>query len=154
MMSAMTQPPAAELRRARGATIAIAVGLVAALSAPVQAQSGWPDKPVRIIVPYGPGSSPDVIARILSERIGPRLGQPVLVVNRAGAGGNTGTGYVAKHPPDGTTFVISTNGPLVYNTVLYRKLGYDPFTELKPVVLAGGQANICAVRAEIGRAHV
>ena len=150
MMRAMTQPPAAELRRARGATIAIAVGLVAALSAPVQAQSAWPDKPVRIIVPYGPGSSPDVIARILSERIGPRLGQPVLVVNRAGTGGNTGTGYVAKHPPDGTTFVISTNGPLVYNTVLYRKLGYDPFTELKPVVLAGGQANICAVRADSG----
>jgi len=132
------------------AVAAIAVGLVAALSGPVQAQGTWPDKPVRIIVPYGPGSSPDVIARILSDRISPRLGQPVLVVNRAGAGGNTGTGYVAKHPPDGTTFVISTNGPLVYNTVLYRKLGYDPFTELKPVVLAGGQANVCAVRADSG----
>ncbi len=154
MMKAMTQNPVADFRRACAAVTAVAVGLVAALSAPAQAQTQaqgtWPDKPVRIIVPYGPGSSPDVIARILSERIGPKLGQPVLVVNRPGAGGNTGTGYVAKHPPDGTTFVISTNGPLVYNTVLYRKLGYDPFTELKPVVLAGGQANVCAVRADSG----
>ena len=128
----------------------IALALLGATSDTSFAQAPWPDKPIRIVVPYAPGSSPDVIARILSDRISPRLGQPVLVVNRAGAGGNTGTGYVAKHPPDGTTFVISTNGPLVYNTVLFRKLGYDPFTELRPVVLAGGQANICAVRADSG----
>ncbi len=117
---------------------------------PSQAQPAWPDKPLRLIVPYGPGSSPDVIARILAERISPRLGQPVVVVNRAGAGGNTGTGYVAKLAADGSTFVISTNGPLVYNTVLYGKLGYDPFTELRPVILAGGQANVCAVRGDSG----
>ena len=55
-----------------------------------------------------------------------------------------------RRPGDGYTYVISTNGPLVYNTVLYRKLPYDPFTELRPVVLAGGQANICAVRADSG----
>jgi len=114
-------------------------------------QSGaWPNKPIRIVVPYAAGSSPDVFMRIVAEKIGPRLGQQVLVDNRAGAGGNTGTGAVAKSPGDGYTFVISTNGPLVYNTVLYKKLGYDPFTDLRPVVLGGSQANVCAVRSDSG----
>ncbi|KQT13202.1 ABC transporter substrate-binding protein [Ramlibacter sp. Leaf400] len=112
--------------------------------------SGWPNKPVRIVVPYGPGSSPDVAARIVAERLSPRLGQPVVVENRPGAGGNNGTGAVAKSPGDGYTYVISTNGPLVYNTVLYKNLPYNPFTELKPVVLAGGQANVCTVRSDSG----
>ena len=110
----------------------------------------WPQRPIRIVIPYGPGSSPDVLARILSERLSPRLGQPVLIENRAGAGGNVGTGHVAKAAPDGYTFVISTNGPLVNNTVLYRKLSYDPFKELAPVALAGGQANVCTVRSDAG----
>jgi tripartite-type tricarboxylate transporter receptor subunit TctC len=114
------------------------------------AQAAWPSRPVKIVVPYGAGSSPDVAARIISEKLSPRLGQPVVIENRAGAGGNNGTGAVAKSPGDGYTFLISTNGPLVYNTVLYEKLPYDPFTELKPVVLAGGQANVCAVRADSG----
>jgi tripartite-type tricarboxylate transporter receptor subunit TctC len=107
------------------------------------AQSAWPNKPIRVVVPYGAGSSPDVIMRIVAERLAPSLGQPVVVENRAGAGGNTGTGAVAKSPGDGYTYVISTNGPLVYNTQIYSKLGYDPFTELRPVVLAGGRP-MCA----------
>ncbi|MDW5441882.1 tripartite tricarboxylate transporter substrate binding protein [Polaromonas sp. SM01] len=124
---------------------------LACASATVLAQSaGWPNKTIKLIVPYGAGSSPDVIARIVSEKLGPRLGQPVIIENRAGGGGNNGTGVVAKSAGDGYTFLISTNGPLVYNTVLYSKLSYDPFTELRPVVLAGGQANVCAVRADSG----
>ena len=115
-----------------------------------QPAGAWPNKPIRIVVPYAAGSSPDVFMRIVAEKIGPRLGQQVLVDNRAGGGGNTGTGAVAKSPGDGYTFVISTNGPLVYNTVLYKKLGYDPFTELRPVVLGGAQANVCAVRSDSG----
>ena len=114
------------------------------------AQGAWPSRPIKIVVPYGPGSSPDVITRIVAEKLTPRLGQPVVVENRAGAGGNNGTGAVAKAPGDGYTFLISTNGPLVYNTVLYENLPYDPFRELRPVVLAGGQANICTVRADSG----
>jgi tripartite-type tricarboxylate transporter receptor subunit TctC len=131
---------------------ALALAATACLMLPAaQAQSQtWPQRPVRLVVPYGPGSSPDVMARILAERLTPRLGQPVLVENRAGAGGNVGTGAVAKSAPDGHTLVISTNGPLVNNTVLYSRLPYDPFRELAPVVLAGGQANVCAVRADAG----
>ncbi|MDE3232811.1 MAG: tripartite tricarboxylate transporter substrate binding protein [Pseudomonadota bacterium] len=116
----------------------------------VLAQANWPSRPIKLVVPYGPGSSPDVIARIISEKLATRLGQPVIIDNRVGAGGNTGTGAVAKAAGDGYTFVISTNGPLVYNTVLYKKLNYDPFTELRPVILAGGQSNVCAVRSDTG----
>jgi tripartite-type tricarboxylate transporter receptor subunit TctC len=110
----------------------------------------WPAHPIKLIVPYGAGSSPDVAARIITEKLGPRLGQSFIVENRPGAGGNNGTSSVAHAAGDGYTFLISTNGPLVYNTVLYQKLPYDPFKDLKPVVLAGGQANICAVRADSG----
>lgn len=110
----------------------------------------WPQRPVRIVIPYGPGSSPDVMARIVGERLAVRLGQPVVIENRAGAGGNVGTAHVARATPDGYTFVVSTNGPLVNNTVLYRKLPYDPFKDLAPVALAGYQADVCTVRADAG----
>ena len=131
----------------RAAGVAFAA-LLSCAALPAGAQPAWPTKAIHIVVPYGAGSSPDVIARILAEKLSPRLGQPVVIDNRAGAGGNNGTGAVAKAPGDGYTFLISTNGPLVYNTVMYGKLPYDPFTELRPVVLAGGQANVCAVRAD------
>ena len=129
--------------------LALCVGLLTSATN-VWAQQAWPNKPIKLVVPYGPGSSPDVIARIVAEKLSPRLGQPVIIENRIGAGGNTGSGVVAKSAGDGYTFLISTNGPLVYNTVLYKKLGYDPFTELRPVVLAGGQSNVCAVRTDSG----
>jgi tripartite-type tricarboxylate transporter receptor subunit TctC len=129
----------------RLAALALSLAGTAAL-----AQAAWPSKPIKLVVPYGAGSSPDVIARIMGEKLATRLGQPVIVENRVGGGGNNGTGSVAKSPGDGYTYVISTNGPLVYNTVLYKKLPYDPFTELRPVVLAGGQANVCTVRADSG----
>jgi len=112
--------------------------------------AAWPTRPIHIVIPYAAGSSPDVFARIIGEKISPRLGQPVVVENRPGGGGNNGTGSVAKSQGDGYTFLVSTNGPLVYNTVINKKLPYDPFTELRPVVLGGAQANICAVPTSSG----
>ena len=138
----------ASLRRVPTWLAGLALSLLT-LTATAQ-PAAWPTKPVKLIVPYGAGSSPDVLARIIGDKLAPRLGQPVVVENRPGAGGNNGTGAVSKGAADGYTFVVSTNGPLVYNTVLYKKLPYDPFNELRPVVLAGGQANVCAVRADAG----
>ena len=143
MNLATCKPLTTLLKRAAIMSLALA-------AASVSAQSDWPNKPIRIVVPYGAGSSPDVIARLVGDKLSTKLGQPVLVENRPGAGGNTGTGTVAKAAGDGYTYVISTNGPLVYNTVLYPNLNYDPFKELRPVVLAGGQPNVCAVRADSG----
>jgi tripartite-type tricarboxylate transporter receptor subunit TctC len=130
-------------------TLAVALAWTGSTSF-AQGTPGWPSRPIHIVIPYAAGSSPDVFARIVAEKIAPRLGQPVVVDNRPGAGGNNGTASVAKAAGDGYTFLVSTNGPLVYNTVIYKKLGYDPFTELRPVVLAGAQANVCAVRADSG----
>ncbi|MEO7854997.1 MAG: tripartite tricarboxylate transporter substrate-binding protein, partial [Rubrivivax sp.] len=122
-----------------------ACAIACTLSLPAMAQGTWPNKPIRIVVPYGPGSSPDVLVRLFSDKLAQKLGQPVVVENRAGAGGNTGTDHVAKSAPDGYTFLVSTNGPLVYSTVFNTKLPYDPFMDLAPVTLAAGQPNVCAV---------
>ena len=95
-------------------TSALAAAGLASLAFTATAQpQPWPNKPIRLVVPYGPGSSPDVAARIIAERLSPRIGQAVVVENRPGAGGNNGTGAVAKSAGDGYRFVISTNGPLV-----------------------------------------
>jgi tripartite-type tricarboxylate transporter receptor subunit TctC len=141
---------AKRLSHAAGALLRamLSIGFAAA-SAAAHAQA-WPTRPVHIVIPYAPGSSPDVLARILGDKLQARLGQAVVVDNKPGAGGNNGTASVAKAAGDGYTFLVSTNGPLVYNTVLYKHLPYDPFTELKPVVLAGAQANVCAVRSDAG----
>jgi tripartite-type tricarboxylate transporter receptor subunit TctC len=138
---------------ALSASIAAAC-LAAALPMTASAQADWPTKPVHIVVPYGPGSSPDVLVRIMAERLQPRLGQTIIVENRPGAGGNTGTDHVAKSAPDGYTFLVSTNGPLVYSTVFNKKLPYDPFTDFAPVTLAGGQPNVCAVSNDLGVSDV
>jgi tripartite-type tricarboxylate transporter receptor subunit TctC len=122
--------------------------------APAAAQTPWPSRPIRIVVPYGPGSSPDVLVRAFSDKLGQRLGQAVVVDNRPGAGGNTGTDHVAKAAPDGYTFLVSTNGPLVYSTVFNPKLPYDPFKDLAPVTLAGGQPNVCAVSNDMNVSDV
>ncbi|MSQ70008.1 MAG: tripartite tricarboxylate transporter substrate binding protein [Betaproteobacteria bacterium] len=126
-------------------TATIAAVVAAATAVTTAHAQGWPQRPVKIVVPYAPGSSPDVLVRIVQEKLALRLAQPVVVENRAGAGGNIGTDFVAKSAADGYTFLVSTNGPLVYNTVMYRKLPYDPFADLAPVTLAGAQPNVCAV---------
>ena len=129
-------------------TLLLAAALCAAI-APAAAQSNWPTRPIRFVVPYGPGSSPDVLVRLFSDKLGKALGQPVVVENKPGAGGNTGTDFVAKAAPDGYTFLVSTNGPLVYSTVFNSKLPYDPFKDLAPVMLAAVQPNVCAVSNDL-----
>ena len=119
------------------------------LAAAVHAQE-WPQRPVRMVVPFAAGSSPDILARIVNDRLAQRLGQPLIVDNKAGAGGNAGTDLVAKAAPDGQTFLLSVNAPLVYNAVLYRNLPYDPFRDLVPVSLAATTPNVCAVNAQLG----
>lgn len=143
-------------QRLRRAVVFASLSLLAGSSASVFAQgaSGWPTRPIHIVIPYAAGSSPDVFARMVAEKIAPKLGQAVVVDNRPGAGGDNGTASVAKAAGDGYTFLVSTNGPLVYNTVIYEHLGYDPFTELRPVVLGGSQANVCAVRSDSGIASL
>ena len=127
----------------------IALSLAFASSAGVAAET-WPAKAVHVIVPFPPGSSPDLIARMLTDKLAQALGHAVIVENKPGAGGNLGTGLVAKAEPDGYTLCLSIPGPLAVNTVLYKKMEYDPFTELAPITLVALSPNVLIVNPSLG----
>ena len=109
-----------------------------------------PSRAIRIVVPFAPGGQPDVVARALAEPLSKALGQPVIVENRAGAGGNIAADAVAKSPPDGHTLLMGTNGPLAVSPALYRSLPYDPLKDLVPVTLVGTSPNLVAVNPSLG----
>lgn len=115
-----------------------------------QDSSSWPTQDLRLIVPFGPGSTPDQIARIVAAEASKSLNQTIVIENRSGAGGNIGTAAIARAKPDGYTFGISINGPLVYNQFLYNNLNFDPNKDLYPLTLAVTQPNVIAVSAESG----
>ena len=110
----------------------------------------WPAKTIRMIVPFPPGSSPDLVARMLNDKLGTALGHPVIVENRPGAGGNVGTALIAKAAPDGYTIGLSIGGPLAVNKVLYSKLEFDPFTDLAPITLVAASPNVLVVDPKLG----
>src|SRR5438309_2802480 len=132
-------------RRTAQSTNILTVLAVALVCASGAAAQNWPSRAIHLIVPFPAGSSPDLIARVLSEKLAPALGQPVIVENRPGAGGNLGTALVARAAPDGYTIGISIPGPLAVNTVLYRKMEYDPFRDLAAVSLVGASPNLLVV---------
>src|SRR5688572_17996032 len=104
------------------------------LAFPVWAQ-GYPSKPVRVVVTFPPGSTPDIVGRALATRLQESLGQPFVVENRGGAGGNIGADAVAKAAPDGYTLLVSTNGVYSINKSLYKSMPFDPDKDLAPVSL-------------------
>ena len=122
---------------------------VPALSSIASAQA-WPSRPIRLIVPFPPGTSPDFIARLIADPLGHALGQSVIVDNRPGAGGNIGTGMVAKAPPDGYTLLFTIQGPLVTAPLLIKDLSYDPVRELAPVTLVATSPNVLVVDPKLG----
>jgi tripartite-type tricarboxylate transporter receptor subunit TctC len=116
----------------------------AALPLAVLAQP-YPGKPVRVIIPYPPGSTPDIVGRTLSGKLQDSLGQPFIVDNRTGAGGNIGAEAVAKAPADGHTLLIGINGPAAINKFLYKNLGYDSDRDLLPVSLLASAPQMLVV---------
>jgi tripartite-type tricarboxylate transporter receptor subunit TctC len=122
-------------------------GLLLAL-APAQAQD-WPSKTVRIVVPFGPGATPDIVARVIADRLQQKLGQTFVVENKPGASGNTGTDAVAKAAPDGTTIGISIGGPLAINTLLFSKLPYDPGKDIATITQLVSLPSALAVNSEL-----
>jgi tripartite-type tricarboxylate transporter receptor subunit TctC len=107
-------------------------GLMATL--PSAEAWAWPDQPIRIVVPFTPGTGPDIIARFIDDRLSPRLGQPIVVENVAGASGNIGTQQVARAKPDGYT-LLSQVSTLVMNASLFKNLPYDPVADFAPIGL-------------------
>ncbi len=118
-------------------------------AAPLAFAQPYPSKPVRLIVPFPPGSTPDLVGRTLGQELGKAWGQPVVVENRSGAGGNIGTDVAAKSPPDGYTLLIGINGPIAVNKHLYASLPYDPERDLVPVSLLASGAQILAVHPSV-----
>ncbi len=128
-------------------TSLLTLGLVTGVT-PATAQEAFPSKPVKIVVPYAAGGPADLLARGVAEKLGPRLGQPVVVENKPGAGGHTGAEQVAKGAADGYTLVLATiahNGAVK----LYPNLRYDPTKELKPVVLLAEAPSILIVKQDL-----
>ena len=130
----------------RGIVAAIAV-LFGTLSASAQ---DWPTKTVKIIVPFGAGATPDLVARMIADDLQQKTGQTFIVENKPGASGNTGTDAVAKSAPDGTTIGISIGGPLAINTLLFGNLPYDPRKDLAFITMLATQPSALAVNASLG----
>jgi tripartite-type tricarboxylate transporter receptor subunit TctC len=124
--------------------------VLTALSAaqPVFAQ-GYPDKPIRIIVPIGPGGSYDIVGRTVADALGKRLGQSVVVENKPGAGTVVGTQFVAREPADGYTLLVGGLSNIVFNPALYSKLGHDPMKEFTPVALTLGISYVLVGRKDL-----
>ena len=127
--------------------LALGAGLAAA-ARPARAQA-WPNHPVTVIVPWPAGGSTDVLARSLSRYLGTRLGQPLVVDNRSGANGNIGAAAVARAAADGQTLMITTNAPITNNTLLYRSMPFDPFTDLTPIALLAELPIVIATRSQM-----
>jgi tripartite-type tricarboxylate transporter receptor subunit TctC len=125
-----------------------AVALSAVMCSTALAQSNWPTKPVRIIVPFAPGGTTDILARAVAPELSKAFGQSFIVENRAGAGGNVGADLVAKSAADGYTLLMGTVGTHGINRALYDKLPYDPIKDFAPITLVAGVPNVMVVNAE------
>src|SRR5206468_12097010 len=125
----------------------IAAAPVAAL--PRVAFAAYPDRPIRLIVPFAAGGNADFVARLVGESMAHTLGHPIVVENRAGAGGSLGADMVAKAAPDGYTLLLGSNGPLTVNPFVQAKLGYDPLKDFAPVGLANLAPHCLAVNADV-----
>jgi len=127
--------------------VALALALFASGSTSFAQGTGtaWPTRPVRIVVPFAPGGTTDILARALAPELGKAFGQTFIVDNRPGAGGNTGADIVAKSPPDGYTLVMGTVGTQSINPSLYPKMPYDAAKDFAPITLVAGVPNVLVV---------
>lgn len=132
---------------------ALAIPLISTLTPDALAQSAWPNKPVRIVVPFAPGGTTDILARAIAPELSRAFGQQFVVENKAGAGGNLGAEQVAKSPGDGYTLLMGTVGTHGINRALYAKLPYDPFKDFMPITLVAGVPNVMVVNGEFAAAH-
>src|SRR6185369_16966402 len=131
---------------------AVALAALVFTALPAVAQSHWPTKPVRIVVPFAAGGTTDILARAIAPELSKAFGQQFIVDNRAGAGGNVGAEIVAKSPGDGYTLLMGTVGTHGINRALYDKLPYDPIKDFAPITLVAGVPNVMVMQTEKARA--
>ncbi len=119
------------------------------LAVPHAIAADYPTKPITLVLGFSPGGPSDVMGRILARKLEQVVGQPVVVENRAGAGGNIAGEFVARATPDGHTLMLGTNCILAVNASLYHKIGYDPAKDFHPITLVGEQANVVYVHPSV-----
>jgi tripartite-type tricarboxylate transporter receptor subunit TctC len=122
------------------------LGLVAALTAPCALAQSWPSKPIKLLVPLAAGSTADIVSRVVGTELAKRLGQPVVVENKPGAGGTIAMAEVARAAPDGYTIAFASQGTLVFNQALYSTPGYDSLKDFAPLAFVGGVSNVMIVQ--------
>lgn len=117
--------------------------------ATAQGADNFPNKPVRLVVPFPPGGATDITARVVAEKLSTKWGQPVVIDNKAGAGGNVGSDLVAKAAPDGYTLVLGVTGSHSINTTLYKKMPYHPLDDFEPLTQATLYPNAIVVNSQV-----
>src|SRR5262245_40790156 len=128
-------------RRSFHATLAI----VALLVAPYALAQSWPAKPIKLLVPLAAGSTADIVSRVVATELAKRLGQPVVVENKPGAGGTIAMAEIARAAPDGYTIAFASQGTLVFNQAIYANPAYDSAKDFAPVGFVGGVSNVMIV---------
>ena len=121
------------------------LALIAALTAPCALAQSWPAKPIKLLVPLAAGSTADIVSRAVGTELAKRLGQPVVVENKPGAGGTIAMAEVARAAPDGYTIAFASQGTLVFNLALYSTPGYDSLKDFAPLAFVGGVSNVMIV---------
>ncbi|MES2685855.1 MAG: tripartite tricarboxylate transporter substrate binding protein [Pseudomonadota bacterium] len=132
----------------RLALTSIALAAIGFIATSATAQSAWPNKPVRIVVPFAPGGTTDILARAVAPELAKAFGQSFVVDNRAGAGGNVGADLVAKSPADGYTLLMGTVGTHGINKSIYAKMPFDPQKDFAPITLVAGVPNVMVMNTE------
>jgi tripartite-type tricarboxylate transporter receptor subunit TctC len=127
----------------------LAAATVFALAAGVAAAQGWPSKPIKIIVPYPPGGTSDILARAVGQKMAEQYGQPVVVENKPGATGNIGADFVAKSPPDGYTVLLADIGSLAIAPSVVTALPFDPVKDFAPVVMVAYSPHLLVVHPSV-----
>ena len=146
----MTAPALAPSRGLRHVSRRTVLGAAAGLAAPLAfAQQDYPSKPIRLVVPFAAGGGSDIVARTVAQKVSESIGQPVVVENKGGAGGNIGTDLVAKSAADGYTIVMGVFGPIAVNPSLFGNLPYDPVRDFAPITQAVSVTNMLVVHPSV-----
>jgi tripartite-type tricarboxylate transporter receptor subunit TctC len=132
----------------------VLVFLLCAFAVSVSHGQNYPNKSLRVIVPFAPGGSTDIFARLVAERLSAAFAQPVVVENRAGASGNIGADAVAKSTPDGYTVLMATTGVMAINNALFKDMAYDAAKDFEPVIFIASITNVLAVPVELPAKNV
>ncbi len=155
MRSSSTPPPAllASLYAAAMLGLPVMLSLLLTIREPV-AQTEYPTRPIRLVVGFGPGTSPDIVARMLGDKLFQAWGQPIVIENVTGAAGNIAGERVARAEPDGHTLLLAVNSGVAINPILYEKMSYDPVRDLAPISQVCSYANILVVSNDVAAGNL